>query len=73
MSKLARFLRPYWKQIALVVALLVVQAIANLYLPDLNAEIINKGIAEGDVDYILRTGGLMVGVTLILGVVSVVA
>lgn len=73
MSKLARFLKPYWKQITLVVALLVVQAIANLYLPDLNAEIINKGIAQGDVDYILRTGGLMVGVTLVLGIVSVVA
>ncbi|MCL4078381.1 ABC transporter ATP-binding protein/permease [Coriobacteriia bacterium Es71-Z0120] len=73
MRKLFRFLRPYWKQIALVVLLLVIQAIANLYLPDLNAEIINKGIAKGDVDFILRTGGIMVGVTLVLGIVSVVA
>jgi ATP-binding cassette subfamily B protein len=73
MRKLFRFLRPYWKQIALVVLLLVIQAIANLYLPDLNAEIINKGIAKGDVDFILRTGGLMVGVTLVLGIVSIMA
>ncbi|MCX8007642.1 MAG: ABC transporter ATP-binding protein/permease [Coriobacteriia bacterium] len=73
MTKLARFLKPYWRQIVLTVALLVVQAVANLYLPDLNADIVNKGIANGDVDYILRTGGVMVAVTLVLGIAAIVA
>ena len=41
-----------------------VQAIANLYLPSLNADIINNGVAKGDTDYILRTGGFMLVVTL---------
>jgi ATP-binding cassette subfamily B protein len=53
--------------------LLLVQAIANLYLPDLNADIINHGIATGDNDYIIRTGAFMLGVTLVLGVASVLA
>ncbi|HXX61812.1 MAG TPA: ABC transporter ATP-binding protein [Candidatus Sulfotelmatobacter sp.] len=66
-------LRPYWKQITLVMFLLLVQAIANLYLPNLNADIINNGIAKGDNDYIVHTGGLMLLVTLLLSVCSVVA
>ncbi len=67
------YLRPYAVQLAVVMALLLVQALANLYLPDLNAEIINNGIARGDNDYILRTGGVMLGVTLVLGLASVAA
>ncbi len=73
MIKLMRFLKPYWKQILLVMALLLVQAITNLYLPDLNADIINNGVVKGDIDYILRTGGLMLAVTLLLGVVSIIS
>ena len=73
MNLLGTYLRPYWRQLALVVALLAVQAIANLYLPNLNADIINNGVVKGDLDYILRTGGLMLAVTLLLGVCSVIA
>ncbi len=70
---LARYLRPYWHQLALVIALLLVQAIANLYLPDLNAEIINNGVVKGDTGYIIRTGGFMLLVTLLLGICSIIA
>ena len=73
MVKLMRFLKPYWKQIILVMVLLLVQAITNLYLPDLNADIINNGVVKGDIDYIVRTGGLMLAVTLLLGVVSIIS
>lgn len=37
---LAAFLRPYWRALILVVVLLLVQSLANLYLPELNADII---------------------------------
>jgi ATP-binding cassette subfamily B protein len=67
------YLRPYRRQLLLVIALLFVQAIANLYLPNLNADIINNGVAKGDTAYIWRTGGLMLGVTLLLGMASVVS
>ncbi len=70
---LATYLRPYRGPLALVVALLLVQSLANLYLPELNADIINNGVAKGDTDYILRTGGIMLGVTVVLGIVSIIA
>ncbi len=73
MARILRFLKPYWKQLSLVMALLLVQAISNLYLPELNADIINNGVAKGDTDYIMRSGGLMLAVTLVLGVVSIVS
>jgi ATP-binding cassette, subfamily B, multidrug efflux pump len=66
-------LRPYWRQILVVLVLLLVQAIANLYLPTLNADIINKGVLTGDTAYILRTGGLMLLVTLAFVAAAVVA
>ncbi len=70
---LVDYLRPYRKAIALVIALLFVQAIANLYLPELNANIINDGVIKGDVPYIWRTGGIMLLVTALLGIGSIVA
>ncbi len=70
---LRTYLRPYVAPLVLVVVLLVIQALANLLLPDLNANIINNGIARGDNDYILRTGTLMLGVTLLLGLAAIVA
>ena len=66
------YLRPYVAPLALVLFLLLVQALGNLYLPDLNADIINNGVARGDNDYILRTGGLMLVVTGLLGIAAVI-
>jgi ATP-binding cassette, subfamily B, multidrug efflux pump len=70
---LARVLRPYRRQIAIVFALLLVQSIANLYLPTLNADIINNGVAKGDTHYIVVLGGRMLLFTLLMGAASVVA
>jgi ATP-binding cassette subfamily B multidrug efflux pump len=66
-------LRPYRRQILLVLGLLLVQSIANLYLPTLNADIINNGVAKGDTHYIVRTGGEMLLFTLLMGVAAVIA
>ena len=70
---LATYLRPYRRPLALVVILVTVQAIANLYLPNLNADIINNGVVKGDTGYIIRTGGLMLLITFLLGVCAIVA
>lgn len=70
---IADFLRPYHRALVIVVVLVAIQAIANLYLPFLNADIINYGVITGDIGYILRTGGVMLAITLVLGVVSVIA
>ncbi len=70
---LRTYLRPYTRQLALVLALLLLQAIGNLYLPELNADIINNGVVKGNTDYILQTGGFMLLVTLLLGVAAIIS
>ncbi|MGO8722250.1 MAG: ABC transporter ATP-binding protein [Acidimicrobiales bacterium] len=70
---LRRYLGRYRRQVCLVVALLAVQAVANLYLPNLTADIINNGIETGDIHYIWRTGGLMLAVTFAVVLMAVVA
>jgi len=70
---LRTYLRPYAGQLALVVGLLLIQSIGNLYLPTLNGDIINEGVAKGDNGYILRTGAFMLVVTLLLGAASIAA
>jgi len=65
------YLKPYVREVAIVGVLVLVQTIANLYLPNLNADIINNGIAKGDVPYIWRTGAVMLAITLGLGVVAI--
>nr|WP_202431424.1 ABC transporter ATP-binding protein [Streptomyces sp. SID7804] len=58
------FLRPYQRPIALLVLLQFVQTCATLYLPTLNADIIDRGVVEGDTGYILSYGAVMIGVSL---------
>jgi ATP-binding cassette subfamily B protein len=70
---LPKYLRPYSLPLSLVLILVAVQAIANLYLPNLNADIINNGVVKGNTDYIMRTGGFMLLITLMLGICSIVA
>lgn len=66
------YLRPYRRPLAFVMVLLLIQAIGQLLLPSLNADIINNGVLKGDTGYILRIGGVMLLVTLLLGVCAVV-
>lgn len=65
-------LKPYRAQLVVVIVLLLAQAITNLYLPELNANIINEGVAKGDTAYIWREGGIMILVTLLMGVAAIV-
>ena len=70
---LRTYLRPYRAALALVVGLLSVQALATLYLPALNGDIINNGVAKGDTTYILTTGALMLGISAVVVVASIIA
>lgn len=62
---LRTYLRPYRKPIALLVVLQFLQTCATLYLPTLNAHIIDSGVVKGDTGYILSFGALMIGISLI--------
>src|SRR5882762_8280490 len=66
-------LRPYWRALFAVVALQLVSTMASLYLPSLNADIIDKGVARGDTSYIFTTGGWMLAVTLVQIVCAIAA
>ncbi|TDB79654.1 ABC transporter ATP-binding protein [Micromonospora sp. KC721] len=67
------FLQPYHRPLLAVVLFQFVGTMASLYLPSLNADIIDLGVARGDTDYILRTGGWMLLVSLVQIVCSVAA
>ncbi|MGX1130539.1 ATP-binding cassette subfamily B multidrug efflux pump [Streptomyces glaucescens] len=62
---LRTYLRPYRKPIAVLVLLQFLQTCATLYLPTLNADIIDNGVVTGDTGYILSFGALMIGISLV--------
>jgi ATP-binding cassette subfamily B multidrug efflux pump len=62
---LRSYLRPYRRDLQLVVLLQLVQTLATLFLPTLNADIIDNGVITGDTHYILKTGGFMLLVALV--------
>ena len=62
---LREYLRPYRKPLSLVLLLQLAQTLATLYLPTLNADIIDRGVLAHNTHYILRVGGLMLAITLV--------
>lgn len=64
-SLLRTYLRPYRRELTAVLVLQLIGTIASLYLPSLNADIIDFGIARGDTGYILSTGAMMLTVTVL--------
>ncbi|MEY9950854.1 ABC transporter ATP-binding protein [Leifsonia sp. EB34] len=62
---LGRYLRPHWPLLVGVVVFQLAQSLLSLWLPTLNADIVDNGIAKGDTGYILSTGTEMLGVTLV--------
>ena len=61
---LRTYLMPYRGELTGVVVLQFISTMAALYLPSLNADIIDNGVTKGDTGYILSTGGMMLMVTL---------
>ncbi|AYF98458.1 ABC transporter ATP-binding protein [Protaetiibacter intestinalis] len=70
---LVRYLKPYWPLLVAVVIFQLAQSIASLYLPALNADIIDDGVAKGDTGVILGLGGIMLLVTLGQIIASILA
>ncbi|MBD5788280.1 ABC transporter ATP-binding protein [Cellulosimicrobium terreum] len=66
-------LRPYRTPIVVILVLQLAQTMATLYLPSLNADIIDRGVTQGDTAYIMQTGGVMLLVSLVQVVCAVVA
>jgi ATP-binding cassette subfamily B multidrug efflux pump len=62
---LRTYLRQYRKPLALVLLLQLAQTLATLYLPTLNADIIDKGVITDNTHYIVKTGSFMLGITVV--------
>ncbi len=74
MLKLLRtYLLPYRKLLFLVLVFQFVQTIMTLLLPTLNADLINKGVVQGDTEYIWKLGMVMLGVTLVQVIFAIIA
>ena len=59
---LRTYLRPYFKQLAIIVVLQLAATVASLYLPTINGEIIDRGVATGDTGYVLAMGAVMLAI-----------
>lgn len=71
MRKLKTYLKPYLGTVIIVMALVFLEVLTTLKLPDLMSDIVDQGIAKGNVALIWRTGGVMLVVAL-AGVVCAV-
>jgi ATP-binding cassette, subfamily B, multidrug efflux pump len=63
--KLWKYLRPYWRWALLAPLLMVLEVAMDLLQPWLMERIIDDGVATGDLNYVLRTGAIMIGVAVI--------
>ena len=70
---LGTYLRPYRGPLAAVVLFQFIGTIASLYLPELNAEIIDDGVAQGDTGLIMSKGGIMLAVTIVQIICTIIA
>jgi len=70
--KLLKNLKPYWLSVLGIVFFVFLQAIAELYLPTLMADIVDIGVVNGDIGYIVRVGGLMILIAFIAMVGSII-
>jgi ATP-binding cassette, subfamily B, multidrug efflux pump len=64
MKKLMKYLKPYWKATILAPLFMILEVSMDLLQPKLMAEIVNNGVFNNDLEFILKTGGLMILVAL---------
>ncbi|AEG44160.1 ABC transporter ATP-binding protein [Isoptericola variabilis] len=64
-SLVRRYVRPYRGQVGVLLALQLLATLASLYLPSLNADVVDQGVTRGDTAYVLRVGAWMLGVSLV--------
>jgi len=70
---LRTYLRPYTGLLLLVIVLQLIGTMANLYLPTLNARIIDEGVSQGNTDYIWRTGAVMLAISGVQVICNIIA
>ncbi len=67
MKIIFQFIRPHWKLFLLTMLMLVIDAAGALYIPTLMADMLNVGVAGGDVDYLIQKGLQMLVMSVLSG------
>ena len=67
MKEIAKYLKPYSKMLVLVVVFVFGRSLTDLYLPALMSRIVDVGIVQNDLGYILKVGSVMIAMTLLNG------
>src|SRR5688572_18357684 len=70
---LRAYLKPYSRPLAIIVVLQLASTIASLYLPSVNGDIIDRGIAVGDTTYVIEMGSVMLAIAALQIVCSIAA
>jgi len=73
MLKLFKHFKVNKALLASLLIIIILKTIGTLYIPTLTAEIINNGVIKGDIDYVLRTGGIMIGIAIFTGVLAILS
>ncbi len=73
MNKVTKFIKPFKWSITVVVVLMLFQSLSELYLPKLMADIVDNGIVNGDINYILQIGMFMIAVAAVGTVLNITA
>ncbi len=72
MDYLKKYIKMYWKSYVLALIFITLEAIADLMQPTIMAKIVDQGVAENNLDYVLRMGGVMLGITAIGAIAAVI-
>lgn len=73
MLKLFKHFKVNKALLALLLIIIILKTIGTLYIPTLTAEIINNGVIKGDIDYVLKIGGVMIGIAMFTGVLAILS
>ena len=73
MRKLFRYLGPYKWQVVFIIILTFAQVISQLYLPNLMSDIVDKGVVGQDINFIIKTGVIMLGFVIIVSACTILA
>src|SRR3954453_14028149 len=68
MNFLSKYIKQYWKSFSVAVLFLTFEAISDLMQPTIMAKIIDKGVVNRDIHYVLKMGGLMLLITAIVAI-----
>lgn len=73
MLKLFKHVKVNKVLLASLLTIIILKTIGILYIPTLTAEIINNGVIKGDINYVLKTGGVMTGIAIFTGILAILS